>query len=289
MFFLLKITAFIIGCIPLRVSSFLSGVTGTLICRLDRKHREIILGNLDLAFREGLGRERKEEIAAGVFKNLVMTFFEFMRIPWLKGKDLDGYVEFDGLEKIGKALERKKGLILITGHFGNWELLAASLGLSGHSIDIIARELDNPSLEEFVRWARTRTGNRVVSKSRSMRRLLKSLSQNRIAGILIDQNVALSEGVFVDFFGTPACTNRGPALLASASSAPVMPIFIVRRGRAHRVLVGDEIVLVNTGDRELDAVENTSRFTGAVEEVVRKYPEQWFWVHRRWKTRPPKG
>ncbi|MBI5903243.1 MAG: lysophospholipid acyltransferase family protein [Deltaproteobacteria bacterium] len=289
MLFLLKIAAFLIGRVPLRVSSFLSGVIGTLIYRIDRKHREIVLGNLDLAFGEGLGRERKEEIAARVFKNLVMTFFEFMRVPWLKRKDLDGYVEFEGLEKIGKALERKNGLILITAHFGNWELLAASLGLSGHPIDIIARELDNPSLEEFVRWARTRTGNRVVSKSRSMRRLLKSLSQNRIAGILIDQNVALSEGVFVDFFGAPACTNRGPALLASASSAPVMPIFIVRRKRAHRVLVGDEIVLVNTGDRELDAVENTSRFTGAVEEVVRKYPEQWFWVHRRWKTRPPTG
>ncbi|MBI5826675.1 MAG: lysophospholipid acyltransferase family protein [Deltaproteobacteria bacterium] len=289
MLFLLKIAAFLIGRVPLKVSSFLSGIIGPLICRLDRKHREIVLGNLDLAFGDGLSRERKEEIAAKVFKNLVMTFFEFMLVPWLKRKDLEGYVEFEGLEKIEKALERKNGLILVTAHFGNWELLAASLGLSGHSIDIIARELDNPSFEEFVRWARTRPGNRVVSKNRSMRRLLKSLSQNRIAGVLIDQNVALSEGVFADFFGTPACTNRGPALLASASSSPVIPIFIVRRDRAHRVIVGDEIELIDTGDRELDAAENTSRFTKAVEEVVRKYPEQWFWVHRRWKTRPPKG
>jgi len=286
--FLLKIAAFLIGHIPLKVSSFLSGIIGPIIYRLDRKHRNIALDNLGLAFGDRLGRGRKEEIAAKVFTNLVMTFFEFMRIPWLKRKDLGGYVEFDGIEKIEKALERKKGLILITGHFGNWELLAASLGLSGFSIDIIARDLDNPSFEEFVRWTRTRPGNRVVSKNRSMRRLLKSLSQNRIAGILIDQNVALSEGVFADFFGTPACTNRGPALLASASSSPVIPIFIVRQGKAHRVLVGDEIGLVNTGDRELDAAENTSRFTKAVEEVVRAHPEQWFWVHRRWKTRPPK-
>jgi KDO2-lipid IV(A) lauroyltransferase len=119
-----------------------------------------------------------------------------------------------------------------------------------------------------------------------MRRLMKNLSQNRIAGILLDQNVTRVEGVFVDFFGKEACTNKGPALMAASSGAAVLPIFILRTGNSHTVFIDEEIELVDSGDKARDATENTARFTKVIEETVRKHPEQWFWVHRRWKTRP---
>jgi KDO2-lipid IV(A) lauroyltransferase len=120
-----------------------------------------------------------------------------------------------------------------------------------------------------------------------MRRLLTTLSRNGIVGILLDQNVADYEGVFVDFFGVPACTNKGPALLAAASKAAVVPTFIIRGGSRHRVIFREEMDVKETGDRERDALENTAAWTAAIEEMIRECPEQWFWVHRRWKTRPP--
>ena len=151
----------------------------------------------------------------------------------------------------------------------------------------MVRDADSPLFDEFIRWARTRCGNIMVSKNRAMRRLMQRLNANAIALILLDQNVAQTEGVFVDFFGAPACTNKGPALLASATGAAVVPAFILRTGRGHRVIIKPEIPIVSTGDKARDTIENTGRFTKALEDTIRQRPEEWFWVHRRWKTRPP--
>ena len=148
------------------------------------------------------------------------------------------------------------------------------------------RDLDSPLVDDFVRWVRTRSGNRVVPKRKSMRELLRTLRGGGIVGILLDQNVTWSEGVFVDFFGKLACTNKGAALLAVASGSPVIPTFIVREGGRHRIIIGREIEVVNSGERRSDVVENTFRFTRAIEDMVRRYPDQWFWIHQRWKSRP---
>lgn len=169
---------------------------------------------------------------------------------------------------------------------GNWEYLGNYFGLTNHPMDEVVRDPDNRVFEEFVKWARTRSGNAVVPKRKAMRRLLTTLSRNGIVGILLDQNVTRSEGVFVDFFGVPACTNKGPALLAAASKAAVIPTFTIRRGAKHRMIFKEEVILKDTGDRERDALENTAALTRVIEEMIRACPEQWFWVHRRWKTRP---
>lgn len=283
----LKAVAFVLGHIPLGAALFLGRLLGRLAYRLVGKHREIALANLDIAYGDTLSRSEKERIARGVFENLGQLIMEFMRLPWLTLDKLNGYVEATGFERLASALDRKKGVILIASHFGNWELMAVCFGLLGYPLDIVARDLDNATINEFVNWARTRTsGNVIMSKRGSMRPLLRALSRNHIAGTLLDQNVAMVEGVFVDYFGTPACTNKGPALLAQTSGAVVMPIFIVRKGRRHTVSIGPEIEMVDTGDRRKDAVENTRRCTRAIEEMVRKHPDHWFWVHRRWKTRP---
>lgn len=286
MLLILKIISFLLGHLPLALTAALGKAVGSLAYRFDKSHRKRIIENLTTAFGNTLSPAERAAIARKVFQNLSTTALEFARIPWLKRKDLDGYVKCEGIENLTAALSKKKGVLLFTAHFGNWELMAAYYGLSGFPIDVVARELDSPVAEEFVKWVRTRSGNTVVSKNRAMRRLLKSLSQNGIAGILLDQNVALAEGVFVDYFGVPACTNKGPALLAEASGAAMVPTFIMREGRGHRLVIGKEVELRYSGDREADALENTARCTRVIEEVVRKHPEQWFWVHRRWKTRP---
>ncbi|MFQ5464893.1 MAG: lysophospholipid acyltransferase family protein [Thermodesulfobacteriota bacterium] len=285
----MKAVAFVAGHIPLPLALALGRAMGALAWRLDAKHRRIALDNLDLAYGDSITRTEKEAIARGLFKGLGMLAFEFTRLPWLTREKLAGYVEMEGMERLTEALGRKKGVILVTAHLGNWELMAAWYGLMGYPVDVVVRRLDVPAVEDFVKWARTRCGNRIIFKAGSMRKLIRAVRRNQVVGILLDQNVADYEGVFVDYFGTPACTNKGPALLAAHTGAAVLPTFIVRRDGRHTIVIGEEIEMVNTGDKTSDVVENTARCTGVIERMVRRHPDHWFWVHRRWKTRPAAG
>ena len=292
----LKLITFLLGHIPPALSIMLAKTLGGIAYRLDKKRSKIARDNLHMAFGNERSEAEIESITAKVFENIAMTFMEFMRQPWLTESDLEGYVKCVGMENLERALAKKKGVIICTAHFGNWELLAAFMGLKGFGMDIVVRDPDHPLFDKFVRWVRMRSGNTMIAKKMAMRPLLKNLSENAIAGILLDQNVTHAEGVFVDLFGKEACTNKGPALLAASSGAAVLPTFILRTSdRTHTVFIGERIDLVNSGDKSKDALENTARFTMAIEEMVRAHPAQWFWVHRRWKTRPktspptPKG
>ncbi len=282
----LKAAAFIIGHLPSALMRALGRTLGGLIFRLDRKRRDIAMSNLDLAYGPAMTPAEKEAVARESFVSLAILALEFMRLPWIDRKSMERFVDCEGREHLDRAIEKGRGVIILTAHFGNWELLGAWLGLMGYRLDVVVRELDSPVMEEFVAWVRTRCGNRIVYKQRSMRKLLRQLAEGGLVGLLIDQNVTWVEGVFVDFFGTPACTNKGASALASSSGAAVVPTFIVRKGARHTVVFGPEVDTVNTGDRAIDMVENTQRFTAAIEQMVRAHPEQWFWVHRRWKTRP---
>lgn len=282
----LKILCWVIGHIPLVISLWIGRGLGRIGFCLDKRHREIALSNLKTAFGSQKRHDELNIIAKGAFENIGMNLVEFCRLPWLKKKDLAGYVEVEGFENFEMAYNKGKGVIFLTGHFGNWELMAVFYALSGYFVDIVVRDLDSPVIDEFVRWVRTKTGNRIISKGRSMRELLKILSKGRIAGVLLDQNVTWSEGVFVYFFNRLACTNKGAALMAMSSGAPVVPTFIKREGKGHRVVIGKEIEVIYTGDRVKDQLENTALFTKVIEDFIRKYPEQWFWLHQRWKSRP---
>lgn len=286
MLFVLKAVSFILGHIPRLIAYGLGGLLGLLACRILKRHRRTALENLERAFGESLTRSERERLVRRLFKNLGVMFFEFNRMAWLKREELDRFVEFKGLEKIEKALQKGKGVILLTAHYGNWELLHAALGHKGYTLELVVRRLDSPLFEKFVRWVRTRSGINIVYKIKAMLPLVRRLNSNAVAMILADQNTIREEGFFVDFFGVPASTNKGPALLARKTGAPVLPVFIVRDGLKHRVEVWDEIELADTGDKNRDAEENSAAFTKAVEKAIRLHPDQWFWVHRRWKTRP---
>jgi len=289
MLLLLKSLSFILGHIPRLVAYGLGSLLGMLACRFLKRHRRTALENLERAFGESLTRPERERLVKRLFKNLGVMFFEFNRMAWLKREEVDKFIEFKGLDSIEKALQKGKGVILLTAHYGNWELLHAALGHKGYGLELVVRRLDSPFFEKFVRWVRTRSGINIVYKVKAMLPLVRRLNANAVAMILVDQNAVKQEGFFVDFFGVPASTNKGPALLAHKTGAPVLPVFIVRDGTRHRVEVWDELALANTGNKEKDAEENTAAFTKAVEKAIRLHPDQWFWVHRRWKTRPQAG
>ncbi len=286
MLLLLKVMALLVGHIPRFMLLPLGNTLGAVAYRLARRHRKTAEENIRRSFKEKITEEEVRIITTGTFINLALNFLEFMRLPWLKARDLKGYVDIEGVEHLEAAHAEGRGAIICTAHFGNWELLGATLGLIGFPLEVVVRNPDHPVFDSFVAWVRTSSGNRSVHKSNAMRRLLRALKDNGTAGILLDQNVTRSEGVFIDFFGLTACTNKGPALLAVASGTRVLPTFIIRDGLRHRLVISEPLKLVDTGNRESDAVENTTIMTRAIEEKIAEYPEQWFWVHRRWKTRP---
>ena len=254
---------------------------------LDERHRRIALRNLAIAFPER-EEEARRKIARAAFRHVGTVLAEFPFVSKLGGKKIEKYLWIEGLDHFRKAKEQKRGILFLTAHFGNWEWMAASFPLlTGQPLAVVFRPIDNPFLERMVGRLRSWTGNRGISKQKAMGRILRVLKEGGAVGILLDQNVAWQEGVFVKFFGEWACTNEGLALIALKTGAAVLPGFNIRQpdGR-YRLVIEPEISLVRTGNREHDVQANTELFTGVIERYVREYPEQWLWLHQRWKTRP---
>lgn len=248
------------------------------------RQRLIALHNLRCAFPEKSDDEILR-IARDVYRNMGIMAAEFFDIPRLTKENIGNFVEVDGIEHYLRAIEKGRGVLFFTGHFGNWELSATAAALLIKPAVVIYRKLDSTLLEHLVLRVRSAAGNTLLPKEHAMRTLIRSLKRNELVAILIDQNVAWYEGVFVDYFGRPACTTNGLALLALHTEAPVLPGYIVRLpdGR-YRLVIEPEVEVTRTGDRDTDVLVNTQRFTKVIEEVVRRYPDQWFWVHQRWKT-----
>ncbi len=277
----------VINLIPLRARTGFFRLMGDFAYFLDERHRRIALRNLTLAFPER-GEQARKKIARASFRHVATVLAEFSFIPKLNRQKIENYIWIEGLEHFRKAKEKKRGILFLTAHFGNWEWMAVSFPLlSGHPLAVVFRPIDSPFLDRLVGRVRSWTGNQGIPKQKAMARILRLLKEGEAVGILLDQNVAWQEGVFVKFFGEWACTNEGLALLARKTGAAVLPGFNIRQpdGR-YRVVFEPEINLIRTGDKEHDVQANTELFTGVIERYVREYPEQWLWPHQRWKTRP---
>lgn len=260
-----------------------TGLFGLSYHLLSRR-RSTALRNLELAFPEKTDAERAA-IARGVFRTLGIVTAEFFDLPRLTRENIGDLVQAEGLEHCRNALARGRGVLMFGAHFGNWELEAVAVSLLVKPLVVIYRPLDNGIFDALAMNVRTATGNRTVAKTKSMRTMLRNLHNNEILGILIDQNVDWYEGPFVEFFGKPACTSEGLALLALHTGAPVLPAYMVRLpDNRYRLVIGPEVELIHTGDRKADIAANTQHFTKIIEESIRRHPDQWLWVHKRWKT-----
>ena len=285
-FFLYRALIKCCRAVPLTLRSGLFTAIALLYYHLFPRHRLIALHNLKLAFPDKNMGEIIT-IAKGVYINIAIVWAEFFDIPSLSKDNVADIMETEGIDNCREALKRGRGVLLFSAHFGNWELSAAALSLLLAPIVVLYRCLDNAFLDDLVFLVRASTGNMPLDKEKAMRQMLRSLQNNMIVGILIDQNMAQREGVFVDFFSRPACTTDGVAQLALRSHAAVIPAFSLRMpdGR-YRLILGREMEILETGDWDSDVAVNTQNFTRVVEEMVRKYPDQWLWVHNRWKTKP---
>ncbi len=250
--------------------------------------RRAALFNLHLAFPEWTDAERRRTIRRLV-RHLGWMGGEFSQFPKYTRENIEQVVVLDGFEYFAAARRRGKGVLFLTGHMGAWELAPFAHALYGHPLHFLVRPIDNARVDALVNRYRCLSGNRPVDKNQSARAMLSILGTGGTVGILMDQNTTREEGVFVDFFGIPACTSTGLARIALHTDAAVVPGYICWDAtlRKYRLRFEPAVQLVRSGDREADVRENTARFTRVIENYARCYPDQWLWVHRRWHTRPP--
>jgi Kdo2-lipid IVA lauroyltransferase/acyltransferase len=246
--------------------------------------------NLEIAFPD-LAEGDRRRILRGSFLSLGRLLGEFSQLPYATPKKLRKLIEYDevGLAHLRDAEKNKRGVIFLTGHLGVWELHSFGWSALEYPLSFLVRPLDNPRIEEMIERVRTRFGNRAIDKKSAARQSLRVLREGGTLGILSDLNTQPYEGVFVPFFGKLACTTAGIATLALKTDAVVIPTCAVWDKQRQRYFFhGDPPVeLVRTGDHLKDIELNTARFAAAMERMVRLYPEQWLWIHKRWKTRPP--
>jgi len=209
-------------------------------------------------------------------------------MPELNKGNICRFVAHDGLENYLEGLRRGRGVIFMTAHFGAWELSSFAHAVYGYPLRFVVRPIDNPRVERLISTYRTRSGNIPIERRSAARDILKALRQNEAVGILFDQNTTRSEGVFAEFFGIPAATTPSLALFALRTGAAVVPGFLIWDAslRKHRLRLDPPVQLIETGNLEHDVLENTKVFNKILESYIRAYPDQWLWIHRRWKTRP---
>ena len=259
---------------------------GNLAYALDWEHRGVALQNIRLAFGSERSESEIRSIAKRSFQNLGMMAVEFFRIPGMDIEDFKRKVSVEGLDEALKLLGMKKGGLLLVGHFGNWELMGFMSKVIGNPVLVIAKPIKQKRIDRWITEIRRVAGLELIPPENGSRKVIKALSQNRVVGILIDQRAKRSRGVWADFFGRKAPTAPGLAALALKTGAPVVPVFMIRDGfQKHRLLVKEPLELVQTGDVEKDVEINTQIFTHVLESMIRQYPDQWFWVHRRWERK----
>jgi Kdo2-lipid IVA lauroyltransferase/acyltransferase len=265
---------------------------GLIFHRFDNRHRRIGIRNLEIAFPEKSAAER-EQILRASYINLGRTGAEYVRLGGFFYRRMARRVTYNRLDVWNELHPRYpgKGALILTAHFGGFELLPMGHALHGFQIGLVHHTQRFLAGDDLVSFIRERAGVQIIRKHTAAREMLRSLKRGEIIGIPLDQNAKRSEAIWVPFFGEMAATPGGFDRLAMMAGAPVVPVFIVRQpdGISHVIEIYEEIPQQRTGDRHADALVNTARYQKAIEEMVRKHPEQWLWTHRRYRTRPVRG
>ncbi|MFB3918387.1 MAG: lysophospholipid acyltransferase family protein [Terriglobales bacterium] len=275
-----------LGLLPRPLARAVGIALGRIVYLLHGRLRRVGMQNLRMAF-PGKTESERGEILLGVFTSLGRLLAEFCLLPRYTRENLDQAAFYEGWENYEAARRRGKGVFFLTAHIGAWEVGSFSNSLLGYPMHIVVRELDNPHLNRLVQRYRTLHGNTTFSKQEFARGLLAAMKAGETVGVLMDTNMTPPQGVFVPFFGVSACTASGIARVALRTDAAVVPVFMLWKDGRCCIHMEPVMDLIRTGDNEADVVANTAAFTAKIEEFVRRYPDQWLWVHRRWKTRPP--
>jgi Kdo2-lipid IVA lauroyltransferase/acyltransferase len=277
-----------LGNLPKAQARFLSVALVRCLYNSLPRLRKTAQINLELAFPAMTAAER-ERLTLSMLRNLGWMAVEFARFPRYTAENIDQILVLDGQENFLESQRQGRGVLFLTCHIGAWELSSFAHALYGHPLHYMARHIDNPRVDHLINSYRCLSGNRPIFKNESARAVLKILTDRGTVGILADQNTMPQEAVFVDFFGKAASTSTGLARLALHTGAAVVPGYAVwdATARKYRLRFEPPVRLAQTGDPEQDVLANTQRFTKIIEEIVRKYPDQWVWVHGRWKVRPP--
>jgi KDO2-lipid IV(A) lauroyltransferase len=277
----------LLGRFPENLRRCCAVLLGRCFYTVDRKHRRIAIQNLQRAFGSERTADQIQVIARRVFENLFHIVFELGWSLHLPDKALSDHVTLHGLDAYKTAMAKGRGVLFLAAHFGNWELLTIVGYLGNIPIRIVYRPLDTPFLDRFFKERRSRFGGQPLPTRRgAMRQIYKALKHGYPVAMLMDQNVDWYEGVFADFFNHRACTSTGMALLALKSGAPVLPCFLIRTKNGFHAVLGPELTTIRTGDARKDVELNTQMYNRVIEIYARRFPDQWFWVHQRWKTRP---
>jgi KDO2-lipid IV(A) lauroyltransferase len=277
----------ILGALPRSLSRALAMLLAGAVYHLHGRLRRVGLRNLEMAYPQMPLRQRRRMVRR-VFVSLGRQLAEFCMFPRYTRENVGQVAVYEGFENFDAAQRRGQGVLFLTAHLGGWEIGSFAHSVYGHPLRVVVRALDNPYLDRMVDRCRTLHGNTTFEKQDFARGLISAMRAGETVGLLMDQNMTPPAGVFVDFFGIPACTAGGIARVALRTDASVVPAFTIwdETLRKYRITFAPRLMLEKTGDLERDVVAATQLFTSVIEEYVRKYPDQWLWVHRRWKTRP---
>ena len=287
-YWLIRIAFILASFIPRKIVALCVYPVGWIWFKLDRYHRNIALDNMTQAFKDELDPAACYALAQSNFFQLIRVALELPSLLRLEKDNMHSYVEICGEDNVKEALDRGKGVLFLTAHLGNWELMALATPLKFNFPSyVMVRPLDHKPMDAILTEIRSRTGNCVIDKDKSAGLVRGLLLRNQVIGILLDQNASWYEGVYVPFFGRTACTNKGLAMFALRYDATVVPAFNSRlAGGRYRIIFHPPVSLIKTGDIGRDIVENTALFNRIIEENIRMAPDNWLWVHRRWRIKP---
>ena len=277
-----RIVATVVSLLPMRAVRRCGAALGRLAYALDAAHRRIALENLAAAFPSRPERERRM-LARAMFAHFGSLLLELLKFGTYTPDQMHAAIDVEGEERARQAYQHERGVLFFTGHFGYWEIQAIVEPLHGHPISVLARPLDNARLNEMLERIRTRTGNSVIYRQGAVRKILRELAANHGVALLIDQHLHTPDAVYVDFFRRPAATTSALAALALRTGAPVIPVFALPLPRGRYRLVYEHPGDPPQADTPDAVREFTQRCTDVLEMYVRRHPELWLWMHRRWR------
>ena len=283
---LMRTTIGMMSYIPFRVAQELGKMTGLFAYFIPISRKSVAYENIRASFESDLTETDARKLLRKVYMHFGQMLFEVPHVLRINSRNFNRYMTIQGEENLRRAWKKEKGILFLTAHLGNWELMSAVGSLYFGNTTLVPRRSDSAAVDRVINELRTRFGAEIILAQGAMRALIKALKRNMMLGIFLDQNVDWYEGVFIPFFGRWACTNKGLALMARKTGAPVVPVFTVRESNGrHRMIFEKEIELRKTKDKIRDVEDNTALFTQVIERYVRKHPDQWLWFHRRWKTK----